>query len=73
MLCDRVHFTERLGIAIGHEDRIIAEAAFAARGPDQRSLNTTFEQGVAANAENDVLVCRYFPAGNVWGENPLGR
>ena len=29
--------------------------------------------GVAANAENDVLVCRYFPAGNVWGENPLGR
>ena len=29
--------------------------------------------GVAANAENEVLVCRYFPAGNVWGENPLGR
>lgn len=27
---------------------------------------------VAANTENDVLVCRYFPAGNVLGRNPLG-
>ena len=48
MLCDRVHFTERLGIAVGHEDRVIAEAAFATRGPDERSLNTPFEQGIAA-------------------------
>lgn len=24
--------------------------------------------GLAANRENEYLVCRYFPAGNVWGE-----
>lgn len=27
--------------------------------------------GIAANAEDEVLVCRYFPAGNVMGERPL--
>jgi Cysteine-rich secretory protein family len=26
---------------------------------------------IAANADNEILVCRYFPAGNVWDENPL--
>ena len=29
--------------------------------------------GLAANPENEVLVCRYFPAGNVMGERPLER
>lgn len=29
--------------------------------------------GNSANDEDEVLVCRYFPAGNVWGENPVGR
>jgi hypothetical protein len=28
---------------------------------------------LASNAENDILVCRYAPAGNVDGESPLGR
>ena len=28
---------------------------------------------MAANAEDEVLVCRYFPAGNVMGEDMLGR
>jgi Cysteine-rich secretory protein family len=27
--------------------------------------------GLATNAENEVLVCRYFPAGNVMGDSPL--
>ena len=27
---------------------------------------------VASDAEDDYLVCRYFPAGNVEGEDPLG-
>lgn len=27
---------------------------------------------VASNAEDDYLVCRYYPAGNVEGETPLG-
>lgn len=26
---------------------------------------------VASDASDDYLVCRYFPAGNVWGESPL--
>ena len=28
---------------------------------------------VASNDSDDYLVCRYFPAGNVLGENPLGE
>lgn len=26
---------------------------------------------IAGNARDEYLVCRYFPAGNVWGQNPL--
>ena len=29
--------------------------------------------GISENAEDEVLVCRYFPAGNVMGESPLPR
>jgi Cysteine-rich secretory protein family len=32
-----------------------------------------FGCGLAANRNNEYLVCRYYPAGNVWGESALGR
>jgi uncharacterized protein YkwD len=28
---------------------------------------------IAANGANEYLVCRYFPAGNVWGQSAYGR
>src|SRR6187399_1221482 len=40
----RRHFAERLGIPVGNEHRIVAEAPVSARRPHQRSIDATFER-----------------------------
>src|SRR3954469_933076 len=40
----RLHFAERLLVAVGDEDRIIAETVAAARGPNDMTVNFALEQ-----------------------------
>src|SRR5262245_42976598 len=45
---ERIHLAEGLVVAVGAEDRIVAEPARTARRPDQRAVDASFEQVLAA-------------------------
>ena len=38
---------------------------------DPEKRNAARPAGPAANAQEEYLVCRYFPVGNVYGADPL--